>query len=135
MTQADARMLARAPAPPEPADAERLAPLDHALMRRIIVGILPAMFLSALEQTTHRTLRRDGIETVRRSRETDIRRAVDSLGLPLLRQSKNVHSVAPAGHVGFRSHASSDCVDSAASRDGDILAASNRICHCVASRL
>jgi hypothetical protein len=29
-------------------------------MWRIIVGILLAMFLSALEQTTHRTLRRDG---------------------------------------------------------------------------
>jgi EmrB/QacA subfamily drug resistance transporter len=51
MTQLDARTLARAPAAPEPADADRPAPLDHALVRRIIVGILLAMFLSALEQT------------------------------------------------------------------------------------
>src|SRR5262245_57319302 len=51
MTQTDARTLARAPAALEPADAELPAPLDHALVRPIIVGILLAMFLSALEQT------------------------------------------------------------------------------------
>jgi EmrB/QacA subfamily drug resistance transporter len=51
MTQTDARTLARAPAAVEPADADRPAPLDHALVRQIIVGILLAMFLSALEQT------------------------------------------------------------------------------------
>jgi hypothetical protein len=51
MTQPDARTLERAPAAPESADADRPAPLDHALVRRIIVGILLAMFLSALEQT------------------------------------------------------------------------------------
>jgi EmrB/QacA subfamily drug resistance transporter len=51
MTQSDARTLARAPDAPEPADAARAAPLDHVLVRRIILGILLAMFLSALEQT------------------------------------------------------------------------------------
>jgi MFS family permease len=54
MTDSDARTLARAgetAAPAEPAEAAPAAPLDHALVRRIIVGILLAMFLSALEQT------------------------------------------------------------------------------------
>jgi EmrB/QacA subfamily drug resistance transporter len=53
MTDSDARTLARAPetAAPERPDAAPAAPLDHALVRRIIVGILLAMFLSALEQT------------------------------------------------------------------------------------
>jgi EmrB/QacA subfamily drug resistance transporter len=54
MTDSDARTLARAPEaadPTEPADADRPAPLDHALVRPIIAGIMLAMFLSALEQT------------------------------------------------------------------------------------
>src|SRR5579871_2386878 len=40
MTESDARTLARAPAAPESADAERPAPLDHALVRQIISGIM-----------------------------------------------------------------------------------------------
>src|SRR5215468_4914834 len=48
MTRSDARMLPRA-APAESEAAER--PLDHALVRPIIVGIMLSMFLSALEQT------------------------------------------------------------------------------------
>ena len=51
MTQFDARTIARAPDATEPAAAARAAPLDDALVRRIIVGILLGMFLSALEQT------------------------------------------------------------------------------------
>src|SRR5215470_3110383 len=48
MSQSDVRMLPRvAEAEAEPA----ARPLDHALVRQIIVGILLAMFLSALEQT------------------------------------------------------------------------------------
>jgi MFS family permease len=48
MSKVDGWMLPRA-APVEAEAAGR--PLDHALVRRIIVGILLAMFLSALEQT------------------------------------------------------------------------------------
>jgi EmrB/QacA subfamily drug resistance transporter len=51
MTESDARTLLRAPDGTEPADAARPAPLDHALVRPIIAGIMLAMFLSALEQT------------------------------------------------------------------------------------
>ena len=51
MTESDARTLLRAADATEPADAERPAPLDHALVRPIIAGIMLAMFLSALEQT------------------------------------------------------------------------------------
>jgi EmrB/QacA subfamily drug resistance transporter len=48
MSQSDVRMLPLA----VPAKAEVAGrPLDHALVRQIIVGILLAMFLSALEQT------------------------------------------------------------------------------------
>jgi EmrB/QacA subfamily drug resistance transporter len=39
------------PHPSEPAAAAAAAPLDHATIRAIMVGILLAMFLSALEQT------------------------------------------------------------------------------------
>jgi EmrB/QacA subfamily drug resistance transporter len=48
MSQSDAQLLPGA-APAETKAAGR--PLDHALVRQIIVGILLAMFLSALEQT------------------------------------------------------------------------------------
>lgn len=48
MSRSDARMLPLA-APAKTEAAGR--PLDHALVRQIIVGILLAMFLSALEQT------------------------------------------------------------------------------------
>src|SRR5262249_19064348 len=51
MTESDARTMARAPDAAEPADAARPAPLDHALVRQIIAGIMLSMFLSALEQT------------------------------------------------------------------------------------
>jgi EmrB/QacA subfamily drug resistance transporter len=51
MTESDARTMARAPDATEPADSARPAPLDHALVRPIIVGIMLSMFLSALEQT------------------------------------------------------------------------------------
>src|SRR5262249_30913296 len=56
MTEADARTHARAPDAPQPADSSRPArrgpaPLDHAWVRPIIVGIMLSMFLSALEQT------------------------------------------------------------------------------------
>jgi EmrB/QacA subfamily drug resistance transporter len=51
MTESDARTIARAPDATEPADSARPAPLDHALVRPIIVGIMLSMFLSALEQT------------------------------------------------------------------------------------
>jgi len=54
MTESDARTLARAPDATEPAEAAddaRPAPLDHALVRPIILGIMLSMFLSALEQT------------------------------------------------------------------------------------
>jgi EmrB/QacA subfamily drug resistance transporter len=47
MTQSDARTLPRAASEPGVA----AAPLDHALVRQIIGGIMLAMFLSALEQT------------------------------------------------------------------------------------
>jgi MFS family permease len=47
MSQSDAQLLPRAPAETKAAGR----PLDHALVRQIIVGILLAMFLSALEQT------------------------------------------------------------------------------------
>src|SRR3981081_4684658 len=48
MTNPDARPMQ--PAPDE-ADAGKAGPLDHAIVRPIIVGIMLAMFLSALEQT------------------------------------------------------------------------------------
>jgi MFS family permease len=48
MTQSEARTMSRAP---DDATAEPAAPLDHAMVRQIIGGILLAMFLSALEQT------------------------------------------------------------------------------------
>jgi EmrB/QacA subfamily drug resistance transporter len=51
MTSPDARTIARAPDSTEPDDDARPAPLDHALVRPIIVGIMLSMFLSALEQT------------------------------------------------------------------------------------
>src|SRR5262249_49041953 len=44
MTESDARTMARAPDTAEPADAARAAPLDHALVRPIIAGIMLAMF-------------------------------------------------------------------------------------------
>jgi len=47
MTQSDARAIPRAPERSGAAPA----PLDHALVRPIIAGIMLAMFLSALEQT------------------------------------------------------------------------------------
>jgi EmrB/QacA subfamily drug resistance transporter len=55
MNSPDARALSRTPEP-DPAAAEPTAsiyaaPLDHALVRQIIGGIMLAMFLSALEQT------------------------------------------------------------------------------------
>jgi EmrB/QacA subfamily drug resistance transporter len=46
MTQTDPRARAA-----DPIDAEHAAPLDHAVIRPIIAGIMLAMFLSALEQT------------------------------------------------------------------------------------
>jgi EmrB/QacA subfamily drug resistance transporter len=51
MTSPDARTIARAPDAAEPVEPAHAAPLDHALVRPIIVGIMLAMFLSALEQT------------------------------------------------------------------------------------
>ncbi|HEY1545819.1 MAG TPA: MFS transporter, partial [Xanthobacteraceae bacterium] len=53
MTPSDARALPRTPRadPAEPTASIYAAPLDHALVRQIIGGIMLAMFLSALEQT------------------------------------------------------------------------------------
>ena len=53
MTSSDARTLPRAPEADaaEPAASAYAAPLDHALVRQVITGIMLAMFLSALEQT------------------------------------------------------------------------------------
>ena len=53
MNSPDARAWPRAPeaAAAEPTEPIYAAPLDHALVRQIIRGILLAMFLSALEQT------------------------------------------------------------------------------------
>src|SRR5215831_3821590 len=53
MNHSDARAIPRAPAPSVVAAeaAAPAAPLDHALVRPIIAGIMLAMFLSALEQT------------------------------------------------------------------------------------
>ena len=51
MTQSEARAVSRASEHSGDAPAPFQAPLDHALVRPIIAGILLAMFLSALEQT------------------------------------------------------------------------------------
>ncbi len=51
MTQTEARAVPRASEHSGDAPAAFQAPLDHALVRPIIAGILLAMFLSALEQT------------------------------------------------------------------------------------
>jgi MFS family permease len=53
MTSSDARALPRTPQvdPTEATASIYAAPLDHALVRQIIGGIMLAMFLSALEQT------------------------------------------------------------------------------------
>jgi EmrB/QacA subfamily drug resistance transporter len=51
MTDSDARAMSGAPDATEPTGADYSAPLDHALVRPIIAGIMLAMFLSALEQT------------------------------------------------------------------------------------
>ena len=51
MTQSEARAVPRASEHSGDAPAAFQAPLDHALVRPIIAGIMLAMFLSALEQT------------------------------------------------------------------------------------